>query len=395
MHPINEIRGSRSDRLEGKKIVLGITGSIAAVECVKLAREFIRHGADVLPVMTPAACRIIHPDAMWFATGNRPVTELTGDVEHVSNAGEVKGRADLLLIAPATANTIAKVALAIDDTPVTTFATTAIGSGMPVMIVPAMHGSMYKHPQVLRNVEACKEIGISFVSPKVEESKAKMADTDRIVAHVMRELGEKDLACKKVLVIGGATAEPIDDVRVLTNTSSGRTATALSQAAFMRGAEVELWIGAASVSPSPWIRSRRFSSIADLIELVPGCSVFDTIIVCAAISDFTIERKAGKLPSDEIPEIRLCRAPKILEMLRRENASATIVGFKLEPTLDEAVGKAKARMAKGAADMMIANAVSSIGSSDVSVALVTADGDVTEFCGSREKLAEFILDAVI
>ena len=139
-HPTLWIQGQKSSFLAGKTIVLGVTGSIGAVRVVELARELIRNGAEVHAVMTEAATRILHPDALHYATGNPAITELGGRVEHVEFCG-LKGRADLLLIAPATANTIGKIAYGIDDTPVTSFATTALGSGVPVIVVPAMHGS--------------------------------------------------------------------------------------------------------------------------------------------------------------------------------------------------------------------------------------------------------------
>src|ERR1041384_2209252 len=115
MHPVENTRGTLSQHLAGRRIVLGVCGSIAAVKTVELARELIRHGADVVPVMTDAATRILHPDALEFATGHKPVLRLTGAVEHVSLLGDVKGKADLLLVAPGTANTVSKMALGIDD----------------------------------------------------------------------------------------------------------------------------------------------------------------------------------------------------------------------------------------------------------------------------------------
>src|SRR5512136_543106 len=131
------------ETLAGKIIALGVTGSIAATEVVRLAHELRRKGAVVQAVMSPAAARIIHPDAITYATGRPAITAITGLVEHVLYCGG-EGRADLLIVAPCTANTLAKIALGIDDTPVTTFATTAIGRGMPVVVAPAMHGSMYR-----------------------------------------------------------------------------------------------------------------------------------------------------------------------------------------------------------------------------------------------------------
>ena len=156
MHPADEVWGSKSSRLSNKRIVLGLTGSIAAVECVKISRELIRHGAEVIPVMTNAAKKIIHPDALWFATGNKPIIELSGATEHVSLCGRVKKPTDLLLICPCTSNTISKIAHGIDDTSVTTFATTAIGSNVPIAIVPAMHISMFDHKIIQSNIKKCK-----------------------------------------------------------------------------------------------------------------------------------------------------------------------------------------------------------------------------------------------
>ena len=151
-----------STSLHGKTIALGITGSIAAVRCVELARELMRHGAEVHAVMTKDAQKIIHHETMRYATGKSVITEITGVVEHVEFCG-IGGIAHLLLIAPCTANTIGKIAHGIDDTPVTTFATTAFGSGIPIMIVPAMHESMYNHPIVIENMGKLAELGVEFL----------------------------------------------------------------------------------------------------------------------------------------------------------------------------------------------------------------------------------------
>jgi len=220
-HPAEDIKGARSSILKGKRIVLGITGSIAAVECVKLIRELIRHSAEVIPVMSPEAERIVHPNAIHFAAGRPPITKLTGEVEHVQYCGNRKKKADLLLIAPATANTISKIAVGIDDTPVTTFATTALGSGIPVMISPAMHGSMIKHSIIQENIEKLKSIGVEFIAPREEENKAKIANNDMIVTSVIRRLHKNDMVDSRVLIISGSTVEHIDDMRVITNTGTG------------------------------------------------------------------------------------------------------------------------------------------------------------------------------
>ncbi len=189
MHPIANIRGSASDHLAGRRIVLGISGSIAAVKCVELARELTRHGAEVHAVMSGAAQGIITADAMEFATGNPVITKLTGAVEHVALLGDVPERADLLLIAPATANTVGKMAWGIDDTVVTTFATVAFGTGVPVVVAPAMHDAMMRNKPVQRNIETLvNDLGVTWVEPKVEEKKAKLAEPDAIVDAVIHRL---------------------------------------------------------------------------------------------------------------------------------------------------------------------------------------------------------------
>src|SRR5512136_2304308 len=189
----SSIQCIENDTLKNKLIILGVTGSIAAVRVVDLVHDLIRRGAEVHSVMTSAACQIIHPYALEYATAFPVITEITGRVEHVEFCG-VGGRADLLLIAPATANTIGKIAMGIDDTPVSTFATTALGSGKPVVVVPAMHEAMYRHPAVIKNLETLKGMGVRLIDPRLEEGKAKIADNAAIVWEVERLLGPDDLA---------------------------------------------------------------------------------------------------------------------------------------------------------------------------------------------------------
>ncbi len=165
MHPSKDIIGTYSNRLKGKTICVCITGSVAAVNTPSLCRELMRHGAEVLPVMPEAATKLIHPDLLHWSPGNEVVLELTGAIEHIAIAGERPkeyGKADLILIAPSTANTISKIACGIDDTPVTTIATTAFGSGTPIIIVPAMHESMYRHPILEENIKKLQNYGVDI-----------------------------------------------------------------------------------------------------------------------------------------------------------------------------------------------------------------------------------------
>src|SRR6059036_2269925 len=198
MHPSARIHGAKSEKLKGKQVVLAVTGSIAAVETVKLSRELIRHGATVVPVLSKDATEIIHPNALHFATGREAITRIDGSVPYIELVG-TEGSADLLLIAPATSNTIAKVAMGIDDTVVTTFAQNALGAGVPIMIAPAMHETMYANPLIAAHLKTLESHGVEIVTPKFEEEKAKLADIDEIVARVVRRLGNHALAAKKVV----------------------------------------------------------------------------------------------------------------------------------------------------------------------------------------------------
>ncbi|MFX1369993.1 MAG: flavoprotein, partial [Promethearchaeota archaeon] len=209
-HTSKLIIGSYSNALEGRKIALCITGSVAAVECVSIARLLMRHGAEVYSMMSPMAQKIIHPYLMEWATGNPCITELTGQIEHITFAGKHDDRVDLVLIAPSTANTVGKIANGIDDTPVTTTASSAIGARIPVLIVPAMHESMYEHPAVIENIRKLRSIGVHVMSPRREEAKAKIPSPDAIVEYVMGLLGPQDFVGKEILVTAGPTIGWID-----------------------------------------------------------------------------------------------------------------------------------------------------------------------------------------
>lgn len=225
--------------LTGVNVVLGVSGSIAAVKTVELAHELRRQGASVRAVMTDSATGIIHPWALEFATDNQVITEITGSVEHVDLCGR-SGWGDVLLLAPATANTVGKVAAAIDDTPVTTCVTTALGADVPVVVAPAMHEPMYDHPGVLDAIDRVESWGVEFVDPRVEEGKAKIATEEAIVTATARAAGDRQLAGEHVVVTAGATTESVDPVRTLSNRSSGRTGRAVARACYARGADVTL-----------------------------------------------------------------------------------------------------------------------------------------------------------
>jgi phosphopantothenoylcysteine decarboxylase/phosphopantothenate--cysteine ligase len=397
MHPADEIRGVKSKKLSKKRIVLAVTGSIAAVETIKLSRELIRQGAEVIPVMTPSSTKIIHPDALWFASGNKPITELTGKTEHVFFCGQVKNQVDLLVICPSTANTISKIAHGIDDTVVTTFATTAIGSKVPILIVPAMHLSMYNHKIVEKNIEECKKLGIKFVEPIIDKCKAKLAELDDIVAYVFRETSKQDLLGKKVLIIGGPTTESIDEIRTITNRSSGKTAIELAKNAFYRGATVELWYGAGKERPPSFIDVNNFESINDLLKMLKknNLNKFDIIINCGALSDYIPKMQKGKIPSGKDKLIiELSPTQKIISKLRKIAPNSKIVGFKVEDKKDMLNEKALNLLKKNNLDFVVANTISGFNKEENEVWIINKKGKIKNQKGDKSKLTDYILDVI-
>ena len=395
MHPAEELRGKKSNKLLRKRIVLGVTGSIAAVESVKLARELIRHGAEVYPVMTPSATRILHPDALEFATGHTPVLELTGKTEHVAWCGLVQNPVDLLLISPCTANTISKIARGIDDTPVTTCATTAIGSGVPVILVPAMHLSMYDHKILQKNITVLKNHGVMVLDPFIHGTKAKLPEVDEIVETVIRTVGPRDFLHKTVLIIGGATAEPVDDIRVLTNRSSGKTAIALAVNAFERGADVELWYGNATEPVPSYIPVTRFETVENISHLIQKIKTqnFDSIILCAAIANYIPKKQKGKIRSGkDTLFIMFTQAPNILEALRAQAPTARLIAFKTEEKKATVKRRTMELLKRYHLDGAIGNTLAGFGSSENEIFLLTKKGKSTWKKGKKEELASAILD---
>ena len=398
-HPTFLLTGTSSDSLRDRTIVLAVTGSIAAVRTIELARELIRCGASVRAVMSEAAQGIIHPDALHYATGQPVITRITGAVEHVEYCGE-DSVADLLLVAPCTANTIGKMATGIDDTPPTTFATTALGCNVPVMVVPAMHGSMYNHPGVLENIEKLKQMGVHILDPVLAEKTAKMASNEDIVLEVERLLGGGSMEGRKVVITGGGTVERIDPIRILTNRSSGRTGTALALEAYRRGANVTLVQPVPLGLPGTGITEVAAKSAVDMTrcvldEIEKGC---DLLISSAAVSDYTIEPLDDKIKSGQ-DGITLTFRPtgKLLQTVRGQYPDLDIIGFKAEANVsrDELLKSARNLMDRYGLVMVVANdvGISGMGTEDNTVYLLESSGIVTgPMTGNKQVIAGSILD---
>jgi phosphopantothenoylcysteine decarboxylase/phosphopantothenate--cysteine ligase len=390
----SDITGSVSNTLSGKTIVIGVTGSIAAVRVVDLIRDLIRRGAEVHAVMSAAAEQILHPYALEYATAHPVIREITGKVEHVLFCG-VGGEADLLLIAPATANTIGKMAMGIDDTPVTTFATTALGSGKPVAVVPAMHEAMYKHAAVLKNLKTLREMKVTLIDPRLEEGKAKIADNENVVQEVERILGPHDLTGKRIVITSGSNAEAIDPIRILTNRASGKTGVALALEARRRGAEVVLIHRSPQDIPvrQVYAESNQQMLEAVLTEIDRGC---DALISAAAIADYTIDSQAEKIKSGQELTLRLKPTKKIIKTVRDAYPNLKIVGFKAETGIseEELLKRAERSMQGAGLDLVVANDVSSggMGTDDNSVIIIDRLGQGRRASGKKSEIAMKIMD---
>ncbi|WP_297515464.1 bifunctional phosphopantothenoylcysteine decarboxylase/phosphopantothenate--cysteine ligase CoaBC [Thermococcus sp.] len=396
LHHVKLIYATKSRKLVGKKIVLAIPGSIAAVECVKLARELIRHGAEVYAVMSENAQKIIHPYAMEFATGNPVVTEITGFIEHVELAGDHENKADLILVCPATANTIGKIACGIDDTPVTTVVTTAFAH-TPIMIAPAMHSTMYEHPIVVENIEKLKKLGVEFIGPRFEEGKAKVASIDEIVYRVIRKLHPKSLEGKRVLVTAGATREYIDPIRYITNASSGRMGVAIAEEADFRGAEVTLIRTKGSV-PSFVENQIEVETVEEMLEAIENelkARKYDVVVLAAAVSDFRVKNRADKkIKSGKGLTLELEPTPKIIDRVKELQPDVFLVGFKAETSEDKLIEEARKQIERARSDLVVANTLKAFGSEENEVFLVTRDEVKRLPRMNKRELAERLWDEV-
>jgi len=391
MHPAERLRSaSGKGQFAGKHLLLCVTGSIAAVEDVRLIREFLRRGCEVTVAMTESATRIIHPEALWFASGKKVITALDGDVQHVTLCAQGPGSVDAVLVAPCTANVISKLATGICDDMVSTMLVTALGCGKPIILAPSMHDSMWSNAIIKENVEKLASLGVTMITPNLEEGKAKMADIETVVLIAGRIILGSPLKGRKITVIGGSTDEPIDSVRSVTNRSTGGTAMSLAKEAYLQGAEVELMLGRCNATPPSFIKVKRFKTVADLKKMTSG-KRFDIVLVPAAISDFTVEKPVkGKVSSDtDRLTIALNRTPKIVDSMK----ARSIIGFKLEAgvTVEELKERAVARMKAGKMSAIVANRVEDITDESSTAYFIDRSGESVELKGTREEIARGIM----
>jgi phosphopantothenoylcysteine decarboxylase/phosphopantothenate--cysteine ligase len=405
-HTSKLIKSSLSTILEGKRIALCVTGSVAAVECAALARKLMRHGAEVYPIMSAMAQKIIHPYLLEWATGNPVITELTGQIEHITLAGKHEGHVDLVLIAPATANTIGKVAMGIDDTPVTTTVSSAIGAHIPVIVVPAMHESMYDHPAVIENIKRLKSMGVVVISPRLEEAKAKIPDVDVIVEHVIARLGPRDLEEKHFVVTAGPTRGWIDRVRFVTNPSSGKMGIAVAKELASRGASVTLVLGPTSQDTQGFKEVINVDTAEEMLNAVMNAlssQKTDGLVSAAAVSDYVPTKKEETKLASGNSELVVNFVPtkKIIEEARKKFKNLFIVGFKVESGLSdkELEKRARTKIDTGICDLVVANdearkgAAFSVDTNEVLI--VGPKGFVQQVpLASKREVARHVVDAI-
>ncbi|MFW9866988.1 MAG: bifunctional phosphopantothenoylcysteine decarboxylase/phosphopantothenate--cysteine ligase CoaBC [Candidatus Thorarchaeota archaeon] len=411
-HPSKDIVESKGTILRGKTICMCLTGSVAIINSPIVARELMRLGAEVICVMSKAATELINPTLMEWATGNKVITKLTGAVEHVYLAGDrssTLGKADIILICPATANTISKIACGIDDTPVTTVVSTAFGSSIPIVVVPAMHESMYKHQILEENEKKIKKFGVEILGPRISEGKAKIAKIDDIIDRVIDILvSKKDLEGKKILITAGPTREAIDSVRFVSNKSSGRMGIELAKEASARGGEVLLVAGECRAELPEYIKTTHVVSTDDFIKAVKdeiSYGNYDFFLSAAAISDYKpIQCINGKISSNNVEElnVNMKLTPKIIDVARKKDYNVFIVAFKAETNVSrtELINRAYNRLVKSDIDLIVAN---DIGRDDIGfsskyneVYIIDKNKHVTHVeRNTKRYIASKILDVVL
>ena len=391
-----------------KHIVLGVTGSIAAYKAADLASKLTQLGAQVDVILTRSAEEFVTPLTFQSVTGRRAYTDadLWGGEAHVLHVG-MGHSADLLVIAPSTANTLAKLAHGLADN---LLAVTALAAACPVLVAPAMDGGMYAHPATQDNVRILRERGVLFVGPAEGHLASglsgigRMLEPAEVLGHIRLVLGRNgSLAGRKVVVTAGGTQEPIDPVRIITNRSSGKQGFALAQAALDAGAQVALIATPTAEAQTPPVGARlvRVNTTNEMLAAVLAeCADADMLLMAAAVADFTVTQAApDKLKKrDGIPQIQLELAPDVLaevaNLKGKKGHPRVTVGFAAESRdlLDNAQAKLKSKKL----DIIAANDISApdagFGADTNRVTLLFADGRREELpLSNKSEVAESIV----
>ena len=392
--------------LKGKTVLLGVTGGIAAYKAAALASSLVKLHACVEVIMTENATKFITPLTFEQLTGNRTVTDtfdrnFVHQVEHISLAQ----KADLVIIAPATANVCAKLAHGLADDMLTT---TVLACRCPKLIAPAMNTNMYENPVTQDNLQKLRDYGWEVIDPASGRlacgavGTGKLPEPETLVWHILHTIGmPHDMAGKKVLVTAGPTQESLDPVRYLTNHSTGKMGQAIAKMAMLRGAEVTLVCGPTNLQPLPFVKTVDVVSAKDMFEAVAAHSPeADYIFKAAAVADYTpanyaddkIKKKDGDL---SIPLERTQDILKYLGQHRRENQ--VICGFSMETR--DLMENSRAKLEKKNVDMICANNLKVDGAGfgvDTNVITLITRHDTAQLpLQSKESAANAILDKAL
>lgn len=392
--------------LNGKTIVLGVTGSIAAYKIAGLASMLVKQHADVHVIMTKNACNFINPITFETLTKHKCLVDTFDrnfefSVKHVSLAQA----ADVFLIAPASANVIGKIANGICDDMLTT---TVCATRKPVLISPAMNTGMFENPIVQDNLKKLARFGYHIIQPAVgrlacgDVGTGKMPSEEELFNNILLAIAkEKDLKGKRILISAGPTQEAIDPVRYITNHSSGKMGYALAKMAKLRGADVTLVSGPVSITAFPGIEVVDVTSAADMYDAITTrSSQADIVVMCSAVADYTptlySEQKVKKSEGDM--SIALSRTKDILKKLGENKRDGQIVvGFSMET--ENLIENSQAKLQKKNVDMICANSISTdktgFGVDTNKVTLIFKNHvEELPLC-FKEETADMILDQII
>ena len=392
--------------LEGKTVLLGVTGSIAAYKIAYLASALKKQHADVHVLMTRNATNFINPITFETLTGNKCLVDTFDrnfqfQVEHVS----IAKKADVVMIAPASANVIGKLAHGIADDMLTT---TIMACRCKKIISPAMNTNMFKNPIVQDNLKTLEHYGYEVIDPAVgylacgDTGAGKMPEPETLLSYIMRECAcEKDMKGLKLLVTAGPTQEAIDPVRYITNHSSGKMGYAIAKMAMLRGADVTLVSGRTALAPPPFVRVVPVVTARDMYEAVTSVSQEqDIIIKAAAVADYrpaSVSDEKIKKKDDDM-SIALERTDDILKYLGEHKPDGQFLcGFSMET--ENMIGNSRVKLTRKNLDMVAANNVKMAGAGfqgDTNVlTLITQDEEVSLPLMSKEDAALKILDKII
>ena len=389
--------------LTGRRVLLGVTGSIAAYKAASLARLFVDAGADVQVVMTSSAERFVAADTFAALTGNPVHTSLwdrPGDVVHVRLAQE----ADVAVVAPATANVLAKLANGLADDLLTS---TLLEVTAPLFLVPAMHTGMWQHPATRANIATLIERGARVVGPVVgalaagDQGLGRMSEPDEVFEAIVVSFGgTADLLGLRMVVTAGPTQEPIDPVRFIGNRSSGKMGVAIAAAAASRGADVRLVLGPDTVAPPPGVKVARVSTAEEMRgAILAVLDEVDVVVMAAAVADFRPKAPAdGKLKKEAgVPELHLEPTPDILRELGERKGGRILVGFAAETDDLEAAGRRK--LESKHLDLIVVNEVGREGTgfgadTNDAMLLSTSGGDEPLRTWTKAELAAAVCDRI-